>query len=239
MTNTLKFTEHINCLDQGYVRLVDHMGDDLSVVNAARVSYMKESGLFTSGDKRLLNWLWREQEMSPFRHAVMTFEVYAPLMVRNQWWKYVVGSNHDSMLAWNESSRRYVTEEPQYYTPMFRAAPEHKKQGSGGYLSVGEQTYWRLLLKEMQKRSIELYEAAIANGVAPEQARVFLLGYGLYVRWRWTCSLQGCLWFLHQRMADAAQSEIREYAKAVHELANKRFPVTIGAFDQSFHYAED
>jgi thymidylate synthase (FAD) len=224
--------DQLFCLDHGYVLWIDHMGTDLSVVNAARASYMKESGLFTSDDKRLLNWLWREREMSPFRHATMTFEVYAPLMVARQWFKYVVGSNHDPLLGWNESSRRYVTEEPVYYTPWFNKAPASKKQGSGEPVKVGEQTFWRLELERLQDETMKMYERAIFAGIAPEQARVFLLGYGLYVRWRWTCSLQGCIHFLTQRLDKKAQSEIREYAEAVYILTAERFPITMKAFKE-------
>jgi thymidylate synthase (FAD) len=222
-----KQRDFINCLDHGYVRWVDGMGDDLSVVNAARASYMKESREFDGelNDSGLLKFLWRENEMSPFRHATMTLEVYAPLMVARQWWKYVVGSNHDPLLGWNESSRRYVTEEPQYYTPWFRKITEAGKQGSREPVEVGVQTFWRLQLEELQDESIKLYEKAIETGIAPEQARVFLLGYGLYVRWRWTCSLQGCIHFLHQRMErKKAQHEIAEYADAVYDLAARRYP---------------
>lgn len=225
-----KPVEQVFCLDHGYVRWINHMGTDLSVVNAARASFMKESREWSENDARLLRWLWNEREYSPFRHVTMTFEVYAPLMVARQWWKYIVGSDHDPMMAWNESSRRYVTEDPVYYTPQFRASPENKKQGSGEPLSFGGQMFWKMELERVQEKSIMLYNAAIEGGIAPEQARVFLLGYGLYVRWRWTCSLQGCLWFLRQRMEDKAQSEIREYASAVYDLSAIRFPETLKAF---------
>lgn len=227
---SVEYLEQIGCLDHGYVRWIDHMGTDLSVVNAARVSFMKESGLWDHKDARLLKWLWNEREYSPFRHATMTFEVYAPMVVRNQWWKYIVGSDHDPMMAWNESSRRYVTEDPIYYTPRFRSAPDSKKQGSGDVVPADIQEYWQYKLRQHQEVSIGYYNAAITEGIAPEQARVFLLGYGLYVRWRWTCSLQGCLWFLRQRMEEKAQSEIREYAGAVYDLTCQRFPETLKAF---------
>ena len=80
----------IDVLDEGYVRYVDHMGSDLSVVNAARVSYAKESAEFSDKDERLINFLVRNKEYSPFRHAALTFEIYAPLFVARQWWKYTV-----------------------------------------------------------------------------------------------------------------------------------------------------
>ena len=92
----------ITVLRDGYVKLVDKMGSDLSVVNAARASFAKESKDFSTQDARLLNYLARENHMSPFRHAFMTFEIKAPLMVARQHWKYVVGSDH-TMDSWNES----------------------------------------------------------------------------------------------------------------------------------------
>jgi thymidylate synthase (FAD) len=128
-------SNQINVLDEGYVRLVDTLGNDLSVVNAARVSYDKESYEFEPRDEKLLSFLVREGHTSPFRHAALTFEVYAPLFVARQWWKYAVSSTHvDDQNGWNESSRRYITEEEQFYVPLhdeWRSKPENSKQGSG------------------------------------------------------------------------------------------------------------
>jgi thymidylate synthase (FAD) len=124
----------VSVLDKGYVRLVDVMGSDLSIVNAARVSFSKESKELSKKDVHLIDFLIRENHMSPFRHACATFEFKAPLLVRNQHWKYVVGSDH-TMDSWNESSRRYITIEPEFYVPSsedWRLAPDNKKQGSGG-----------------------------------------------------------------------------------------------------------
>jgi thymidylate synthase (FAD) len=118
----------IDVLDKGYVRLVDHMGSDISVVNAARVSYDKESQELTERDGKLINFLIREKHTSPFRHAALTFEVYAPLVVARQWWKYAVASSHvDDQNGWNESSRRYITEDEEFYIPtanQWRSKPE-------------------------------------------------------------------------------------------------------------------
>lgn len=217
-------------LDHGYVRYVDHMGSDLTIVNAARVSFEKESDEYSEADDRLMKFLLDRNELSPFRHASISFEVYAPLLVARQWWKYVVGSDH-TMNAWNESSRRYVTEEPVYYSPSWRAAPESAKQGSTAMVIgtdfVADQ--FSGLLEKAQGESIANYEAALEAGIAPEQARVFLLAYGLYVRWRWTASLQAVMHFLDERADDDAQWEIQQYALAVRELARERFPASIRA----------
>lgn len=222
-------TDKINVLDHGYIRLVDVMGSDLSVVNAARVSYDKESTELNEKDRRLIRFLAREDHTSPFRHATAQFEVYAPLMVARQWWKYVVGSDH-VMDAWNEVSRRYITEEPVFYVPAadeWRSAPEHSKQGSGEPVEwiIGQDLTGDL--EEMIEEGLKLYEKAMGRGVAPEQARLFLPAYGMYVRWRWTASLQSVCHFLNQRLADDAQREIAEYARAVYALVKPHFPVSV------------
>lgn len=223
----------INVLDNGYVRLVDVLGNDLSIVNAARVSYDKESQEFSERDSKLIKFLLREGHTSPLRHAAMTFEVYAPLFVARQWWKYAVGSTHvDEQNGWNESSRRYITEEAEFYIPVaheWRSKPENSKQGSGEPVDelIGQRFTDRLI--ENIRLGEEAYESAIKQGIAPEMARLFLPAYGMYVRWRWTVSLQGLIHFLEQRLADDAQVEIQKYAQAVDAMANYAFPETFKA----------
>src|SRR5690625_1040124 len=101
----------INVLNNGYVRLRDVMGEDRTVANAARVSFDKRTEELDEKDERLIAFLAREGHDSPFRHASLQFEVYAPLMIARQWWKYQIGSNNSEYSAWNESSRRYITED--------------------------------------------------------------------------------------------------------------------------------
>lgn len=220
----------INVLDKGYIRLVDAMGDDLSVVNAARVSYDKESYEFTEKDKGLLKFLWREDHTSPFRHASVSFEIYAPLFVARQWWKYAVASTHvDDQNGWNESSRRYITEDEEFYIPKgneWRSKPENSKQGSGEPLDSSAGGWFTNKLFDVAEEGNKLYKEALESGIAPEQARLFLPAYGMYVRWRWTTSLHGLLHFLDQRLQGDAQSEIRDYAEAAKELTEDRFPET-------------
>jgi thymidylate synthase (FAD) len=228
----------IDVLDKGYVRLVDQLGDDLSVVNAARVSYdkqsiLREDGSLTLADEKLIKFLIREGHTSPFRHAAMTFEVYAPLMVARQWWKYAVSSTHiDDQNGWNESSRRYITEEEEFYLPngsQWRSKPENSKQGSGPVLSSDIGGWFTNKLFDITEMGKGLYEKALQAGIAPEQARLFLPAYGMYVRWRWTVSLQGVMTFLDQRIPHDAQVEIQEYAKAVRDLSIEAFPATFEA----------
>lgn len=225
----------IDILDKGYVRLVDTLGDDLSVTNAARVSYDKESklrddGSLTLNDQKLIKFLWDEGHTSPFRHAAMTFEVYAPLFVARQWWKHTVASSHvDDQNGWNESSRRYITENEEFYIPKgheWRSKPENSKQGSGEPLITDVGGYFTNKLWDTVESGKKLYDKALEAGIAPEQARLFLPAYGMYVRWRWTVSLHGALNFLNQRLPQDAQHEIREYAEAVKQLTKQSFPNT-------------
>lgn len=247
----------INILDKGYVALVDVMGTDLSPVNAARASFDKSSEEFSGRDQKLLNFLVREKHMSVFRHAAMTFEVYVPLMIARQHWKYAVASAHlDDQNGWNESSRRYITEEPAFYLPKageWRSKPENSKQGSGeplkemdpvewgawrynGYdLDIHNEdaesfgNFWTEELEKHIRKSEDLYESAMANGICAEQARLFLPAYGMYIRYRWTTSLASVLHFLAERLEHDAQFEIQKLAEAVLELVRTKFPKTIEA----------
>ena len=222
-------------LDNGYVRLVDVLGNDLSVVNAARVSYDKESVEFADRDAGLLKFLIREGHTSPFRHAALTFEVYAPLFVARQWWKYAVASTHiDDQNGWNESSRRYITEQEEFYVPEageWRSKPENSKQGSGAPVNNNLGQVYTNKLNNLIDEGVGLYQEAMADGIAPELARLFLPAYGMYVRWRWTASLQGVMTFLDQRLGHDAQVEIQDYAKAVQELSHSAFPKTFEVLD--------
>lgn len=225
-------TQKIDVLDHGYVRLVDVMGDDLSVVNAARASYDKESSTMSHKDAKLIDSLVKNYHDSPLRHATMTFEIYAPLMVARQWWKHTVASTHlDDQEGWNESSRRYVTEEPQFYIPdPFKKAPENLKQGSGEPTDYETNDRWTKQLDAWYGYGEDLYKSAMADGIAPEQARLFLPAYGMYVRWRWTASLNALLNFITLRLGEGAQSEMTEYGKVVATLTQNHFPVTVEAW---------
>src|SRR5690625_2525657 len=223
-------TKKINVLDKGYVRLRDVMGDDRTVANAARVSFDRRTEELDERDERLIAFLAREGHDSPFRHASLQFEVYAPLMIARQWWKYVVGSDH-VMDAWNESSRRYITENEEFYVPApneWRSYPDNVKQGSGEPVDeeAGERLTFNLL--NHIEMSEMYYRQALEDGIAPEQARLFLPAYGMFVRWYWTASLQSVAHLIKQRTAPDAQYEFRLYAEAVKELAIEKFPVSLG-----------
>lgn len=221
----------LKVLDKGYVRRIDAMGNDLRVVNAARVSYAKESEVLTEKDKGLIRFLVREEHTSPFRHAFVSYEVNAPLMVARQHWKYVVGSDH-TMDAWNEASRRYITMEPEFYIPepdAWRSAPANSKQGSGDpvNLRTGAEAFVRLM--DTIDMGMVHYNWALENNIAAEQARLFLPAYGMYTVYWWSTSLAAVIHFLNQRLEHDAQYEIQVYAKAVWELTKDLFPVAFEA----------
>jgi len=226
----------IDVLNVGYVGLVSTMGNDLEVANAARVSFDKRSeldmtGLLKSKDKKLIDFLWKEEHTSPFRHCVLSFEIYAPLMVARQHWKYAVASTFvDDQNGWNESSRRYITEEPAFYIPTagdWRSAPENSKQGSGEPINYGLGMELTMrLFNTIEAAEVE-YNNALEMGVCAEQARLFLPAYGMYVRYRWTTSLHGVMHFLQQRLAHDAQKEITDYALAMKSLAGEAFPYSL------------
>ena len=229
--------EKIDVLNFGYVSLISTMGNDLEVANAARVSFDKRSELNDDGslrkkDEKLIDFLWKEEHTSPFRHCVISFEIYAPLMVARQHWKYAVASTFvDDQNGWNESSRRYITEEPAFYIPtadMWRSAPENSKQGSGEPINYGLGVELTMRLFNLIEAAEKDYNHAIEVGVCAEQARLFLPAYGMYVRYRWTTSLHGVMHFLQQRLAHDAQVEIVEYAKAIKQLAENEFPYCLG-----------
>jgi len=147
----------------------------------------------------------------------------------------VVGSAHyegtgDSLDAWNESSRRYITEEPVFYVPQadqWRSKPENSKQGSGELIAweLGEKHTRELM--DYIERGIQKYENALADGICAEQARLFLPAYGMYVRWYWTASVQSVAHFLAQRLEHDAQKEIQDYAKAILELIKPLYPISL------------
>ncbi len=222
--------DYVPLLDKGYIGLVNCFGNELDVVNAARVSYDKKSSSFDEKDKSLLNFLLSEGHTSPLRHVSLSFECYLPLMVARQHWKYSVASTFvDDQNGWNESSRRYVTEDPVFYVPLvWRSAPENSKQGSGDPLDDLSGQFFTESLQKYIDMGEQLYNLAMGQGVAPEQARLFLPAYGMYVRYYWTISLAGVLNFLDQRLAHDAQKEIQDLAVAVNALTAPQFPNVFG-----------
>lgn len=230
------FLLSIPVLDHGYVRTLSVLGSDIDVVNAARVSFDKEVKTLEEKDLSLISFLVKNKHDSCLRHCAMSFEIYAPLMVARQWYKHNVGSAAlDDQLGWNESSRRYITENEEFYIPAtdaWRSIPENRKQGSAepvkGYIGA-KYTSKMMRLVEAQER---IYREALNDGIAPEQARLLLPAYAMYIRWRWTVSLNALLHFLSLRTDPHAQYEIREYAKVISDEVYKSFPYTTDAWNQ-------
>jgi thymidylate synthase (FAD) len=231
-----RFSLNIPVLDHGYVRTLSVLGSDIDVVNAARVSFDKEVDSLEEKDLSLISFLVKNKHDSCLRHCVMSFEVYAPLMVARQWYKHNVASSMlDDQMGWNESSRRYITENEEFYIPKpdsWRSVPENRKQGSAepvkGYIGA-KYTSKLMRLVEQQER---LYREALDDGIAPEQARLLLPAYAMYVRWRWTASLNSLLHFLSLRLDSHSQWEIQQYANVINDEVMKHFPITAKAWNE-------
>ena len=205
------------------VRLMDRMGSDLTVVNAARVSFAKESewesipeggeieGLLSLGDEKLIKYLAKHNHWSPFGHASMQFHVKAPIFVARQLVKHQVG------LVWNEVSRRYVDDEPEFYIPKeWRLKAENKKQGSSdetveydiqGTMQFMKQTYHNLLREQ----------------VAPEMARM-VLPQNLYTEWYWSGTLMAFARVCNLRCAKDTQWETQQIANKIDRFGAEFFP---------------
>lgn len=220
----------IPVLDKGYVRLRDTMGNDYTPADVARVSFDKRADEFTAEkNEGLINYLFRNKEYSCIRHNVVSIEIYMPLMVARQIYKYSIASSfREDQNGWNESSRRYITETPEFYIPSeneWRTAPDNKKQGSGKPIDSSDGKELTENLMDHVDQAMDLYNRAIEMGVAVEEARLFLPAYGMYVRCYWTASLNSLFHFLDERLAGNAQSEIRDYAEAIEGVIENQFPI--------------
>lgn len=223
-------------LDHGYIRTVSVLGSDIDVVNAARVSFDKEVSILEDKDVNLISFLVKNKHDSCLRHCAMSFEIYAPLMVARQWYKHNVASTMlDDQMGWNESSRRYITENEEFYVPMpdqWRGTPPNRKQGSAEPVETNIGAKYTQQLRKQIIDGHNLYLDALNDGIAPEQARLLLPAYAMYVRWRWTVSLNALLHFLSLRLDSHAQWEIQQYANAINYEVLKNFPITAAAWNQ-------
>lgn len=221
-------------LDHGYLLTLDTMGSDLTIVNSARVSFDKSVESLGRRDYSLIDYLISHRHDSVLRHCAMSFEIYAPLFVARQWWKHHVGATAvDDQNGWNESSRRYVTEEPQFYVPAsWRAASDNKKQGSSGEVEDDISDKYSDILRYFADTGMNMYNNAMNDGIATEQARLFLPAYSMYIRWRWTASLNALLHFIDLRRHDGAQWEIQQYANVLAEEVKKAFPITYTSWEK-------
>jgi len=214
----------ISVLDRGFVRLIDHMGTDLTVVNAARVSFGKRKEAFDAKDAELVGYLAEHEHTAPFRHAYLTFHVKAPIFVFRQWMKHRIASD------FNEISGRYVEfPEDEFFVPeTFRQQAKVNKQGSEGEIPEANRAQARETYLAACRNSVAEYKKLIELGVCREQARC-ILPLGLYSEVYWTVSLQAAAHFLHLRLDAHAQWEIQQYAQAVRELIAPIFPESLKA----------
>lgn len=214
----------ISVLDRGFVRLIDHMGTDLTVVNAARVSFGKRKEAFDDKDAELVGYLAEHEHTAPFRHAYLTFHVKAPIFVFRQWMKHRIASD------FNEISGRYVEfREDEFYVPEhFRQQAKVNKQGSEGEIDAANRANALSTFQAACQQSVAHYKQLIELGVCREQARC-VLPLGLYSEVYWTASLQAVAHFLHLRLDGHAQWEIRQYAQAVRSLTEPLFPNSLTA----------
>lgn len=202
-------------------------GNDLAVVNAARVSFDKQQSEFDPGkDSRLINYLAKNNHWTPFGHAGATFRIKAPIFVARQLVKHQVG------LVWNETSRRYVDSEPEFYQPTaWRARAESAKQGSGDSLDPETQKKLNWLYTEKIRDDLQTYQYFLDAGVAPEQARM-VLGLSTHTDWIWTGSLAAWARVYNLRYDSHTQQETRDVAILLDTEMAQRFPVSWRALTQ-------
>ena len=199
------------------VEYLDHMGTDLTVANVARVSFDKWKEEFDEKDARLIKYLADHEHTSPFRHTAITLRCHAPIWLARQLGKHQVG------MSWNETSRRYVEDNFEFYVPEYRERPEGSiKQGSGGVHPNND--YWQKATVAIQEHCLRAYETMISEGVAPEQARG-ILPQNMMTSWVWTGSLMAFYHLWRLRVDGHAQVEAQEFAHAVDAQMKELFPL--------------
>ena len=213
-------------LDKGFVEVVDSLGNDLTVVNSARVSFGKRKETFDKSDERLVRYLAKYKHYSPFRHLQIQFHIKAPEFVMRQWYKHVVGIETTSNSAtkdhaWNEISGRYVPVEDFYMPDVYRAQSDDNKQASEG--EVEDQEKAQKTWTDAHWYLVGFYDDLLNMGVAKEQARA-ILPLSQYTEVYWTASFQSVMNFIELRDEKTSQWEIQEYAKVVKELCLTSFP---------------
>ena len=217
------------------LRLLDSMGNSLSVVNDARQSFAAESAEWTERDGKLLRYLAKHHHTSPFRGVVFKWSVKAPLFVARQWWKHTVASTFvDDQLGWNEKSFRYcAADEAEFYIPIeFLQQSEDNRQASAGPLPSRSQQLAFARYAQAVDACKQAYAGLLLAGVSKEQARA-ILPSALYTSFVWTCSLQALFHFISLRIGHGAQGEIVAYAKALLELGRPVAPEAFDAFAEN------
>ena len=200
------------------VELIDKMGTDLSVVNAARVSYAKEKEEFEESDERLIRYLAEHNHWSPFAHTFLSFRIKAPVFVARQLVKHQVG------LVWNEESRRYITHDPEIYNiRKWREKPDSSKQGSGEQIIIS--TELNLEVNEHLQQGLKLYNRLLLENVAPEQARA-VLPQSMYTNWIWSGTLYAFARVCELRLDEHSQKETQDIARQLDIHCQDAFPIS-------------
>ena len=201
------------------VDLIEAMGSDLTVVNAARVSFDKHHDTFTDGDEKLISFLARNGHWTPFAHPQVQFRISAPIFVARQLVKHQVG------LVWNEISRRYVDYSPTFEIPsQWRERAKNRKQGSGSeFIELSDDELAEI--EYIHGASSKMYDHLISKGVAPEQARA-ILPQDMVTEWYWTGSLAAFARVCKLRTSEDSQDETREVAKLISSEMSVAFPVS-------------
>ena len=212
----------------GFVELLETFGDDLTVVNAARVSFDKESTAMTDGDKKLITYLAKHNHVSPFFHPQIRLRLKMPIFVLREYFRHQIG------LSRNEVSRRYVDTKAECWVPQredVRERDARKKQGSKD-TAVEDDAAWNLMNDQVAS-AIRTYEELLAKGVAPEIART-ILPQSMYSLVYETGSLAAYARICHLRLDPTAQKEIRQYATIIDTLLCDAYPVSWQALRQKF-----
>lgn len=206
----------------GRVDLLEVMGSDLTVVNAARVSFNKESNEMTEADGKLIRYLAKHKHVTPFFHPQIRFRIKMPIFVAREWYRHQIG------FARNEVSRRYVDFEPEVYAPKeLRARDPKLKQGSKPE-SVENNDAVADAMRLSLYSAVSSYNALLEDNVAPEVARM-VLPQSMYTEFIETGSLAAYARLCQLRLDPTAQKEIQQYAEAVSELLKEKFPVSWAA----------
>ena len=217
-------------LDKGFIEVVDSLGNDLTVVNSARVSFGKRKETFDKSDERLVRYLAKYKHYSPFRHLQVQFHIKAPEFVMRQWYKHVVGIETTSNSstkdhAWNEISGRYVEYDEFYEPTIYRKQSDDNKQASEGQFKGDDIKDVESNWKQAHSMSLTAYKNLIDSGMAKEQARC-ILPLTLYTEVYWTASFQAVMNFIELRNEKTAQIEIQDYAKVLLKQMGEVFPKT-------------
>ena len=204
------------------VELIDQMGNDTSIVNAARVSFGKRVKEMSEGDTKLIRYLAKHNHWSPFGHVSLQFRIKAPVFVARQFVKHQVG------LTWNEISRRYVDYKPEFYeVDKWRGKPINKKQGSSEEEIewIDRTTRTGALQSQVENVALANYNRMLDAGVAPEQARM-ILPQSMMTEWYWSGTLYAFARICNLRCAEDAQYETRIVANLIDDECKKLFPIS-------------